>query len=148
MRPSVHVTVSIIGGVLVGSLLGSWQAAACSVFSGVLVDLDHVVEYFGIRRKWVSIRDFFEFWMNYKEPRLYLFFHGIEYILILAGAAWLGVAPAITGGLAFGLFHHLLLDQFGNGIRPVGYFLLVRWAWKFKSERIFIAQDTVPTVKS
>jgi hypothetical protein len=148
MKPRVHVVASIVGGVLIWIFLGSWLAAVCSVLSGVLVDLDHVIEYFWIRRRWVSIKDFYEFWMSYKEPRVYLFFHGIEYMLLLGIAAWLGWAPAITGGLAFGLLHHLCIDQFGNGVRPAGYFFLVRWAWKFKSERIFVDRDIVSITKS
>jgi len=101
------------------------------------VDLDHCFEYLKARRRWVSIRDFFYFWRHFQETRIYLFIHSTELIFLFAIAALKGLAPEVTGGLAFGLLHHLILDQWGNGIRPGGYLLIMRMAWKFKSERIF-----------
>ncbi len=137
MRVTVHAGTSLVGGLALGLLSGSWLAAGCSVLSGVFLDLDHLVEYGLARRAHPSVRDFSKFWREYPEPRVFLWLHSGELLLVFAGAAWGGIAPAVTGGLAFGLAHHLLLDQLGNGVRWGGYFLLFRWALGFQTRRLF-----------
>lgn len=138
MKSSVHLAASAAGAGLLWAATGSWAAALWSCAGGWLLDLDHVPEYLAARPQRISAEDFFAFWRTFNEPRVYLWLHAWEWVPLL-GAAWLlGWAPAATGGLAFGLLHHLILDQFGNCVRPAGYSLLQRLRSGFKSEYVLL----------
>lgn len=139
MRPIVHVSASLAGGALLGALTGSWWAAGWSLVGGVLVDLDHVPEYF-LTPRLRSVPDFFAFWKHFAEQRLYIVLHDVELVLLLGLAALLGWAPALTGGLAFGLAHHLLLDRWGNEVRWSGYFFSARLWRGFSSKQLLVPE--------
>ncbi|MBN1596566.1 hypothetical protein JW933_11630 [candidate division FCPU426 bacterium] len=148
MSPLVHVSVSLAGGFCLAGVSGSWTAALYSCLSGVLLDVDHGCDYFFARKQWVSAPDFFRFWKDFSQPHLYLPLHSMEWLLLLGAAAWLGWAPAVTGGLAFGMLHHLLVDQWGNGVHPGGYWLIMRGLWKFSSKKILRWGEAPPKVQS
>ena len=145
MRASLHGAVSLAGALGLWSVTGSLPAALWSVAGGVAIDLDHVLEYVLSRPSRWTPGGFFRFWAAYPLERIYLVFHGAEYILVLGALAAWHVAPAVTGGLAFGLAHHLLCDQACNGVRAGGYSLLARAAWGFRSRRIFLARERRPS---
>jgi len=148
MKPSAHVGISAIAGAGAWGLSGSWEFAAWSAIAGVLIDLDHGYEYFLYRRRWVSLEDFFNFYQTYTEPKLYVWLHGIEWVMLLGLAAALGLAPVLTGGVAFGMLHHLVADQFGNGIRWGGYSILYRWLVRFESSKLFLNPAGEPASNS
>lgn len=137
MSPIIHVSASLAGGALLGMVTGSWSAAGWSLVGGVLVDLDHVPEYFLASRR-RSVPDFFAFWKHFAEERLYIVLHNVEFVLLLSLAALLGWVPVLTGGLAFGLAHHLLLDYWGNEVRWSGYFFLARLWRGFSSKQVLV----------
>jgi hypothetical protein len=138
MKPSVHVSVSCAAAAALWLLTGSVQSALWSLVGGVLIDLDHLYEYFIARRHWGSVRDFFDFFNDYQEQKVYVWFHSVELLLVLIGAALAGWAPGLTWGLAFGMLHHLITDQLGNHVHWGGYSLAYRIFIGFQCDRVFL----------
>lgn len=136
MRPSVHAIASISGGIILWQGCHSWQAGLISVLAGFFIDLDHFFDYIIAGERSWKIKDFLHFYHTFKEPHIYVPLHAWELVPILGALAWAGFWPAWLGGTAFGMGHHLLLDQIGNGFKWNGYILTHRLLSGFKSESI------------
>ena len=136
MRTRNHIIVS--AGVSAGlqTTIHSWPATAACFFSGFLIDVDHYLDYFIIRKKFpYRYNDLYDFCMYSKQSKVYLFLHAYEFLLALwlsicffhLGKVWLGVAIGVT--------IHLVFDQFINPIKPLFYFLTYRIMNKFDTKR-------------
>lgn len=115
----------------------SWPATLGCFFSGVLIDLDHYLEYYLLRKEFpYRYKDLVDFcWYN-DEKKLYLLFHAYEYVFVLWFLIYFfGLSP-VWSGLAIGLTIHLLLDQWTNPIKPLFYFLTFRIKNKFEKIEI------------
>ena len=138
MKPSYHVTSStILSGVLY-LMTKSWGMAVACFLSGILIDLDHVLDYmiiYGWRT--FTIRRFFYVFYHVRFKQIYLFFHAWEWLIILLGAAWMtGWNPWLVGLFA-GIGLHMILDYFHNGGYIWSYSLILRWKNKFDFETTF-----------
>jgi len=118
-------------------LLGGGLTAATGILvGGILIDLDHILEYllhFGLpfRR-----RTFFKAAREHIYPRYYLFAHSWE----LCGLLWLLAALTcrpFLWGLAGGSSLHLILDQLGNPCHFFTYSFLWRAGHGFRTEAVF-----------
>ena len=103
--------------------------------AGVLLDLDHWLDYFLNRGIRLNVREMFHLLCNNLTPRVYIFFHSYE----LGAAIW--IAAIVRGGdllwgVALGFSLHIILDRWMNPVRPFAFFLLYRIAVKFESRRI------------
>ena len=106
---------------------GNIWYVALSLFLGFLVDVDHVIDYIREERKF-NFKDLFV--KSYKGDfeKLYVIFHGWEYIAL----AWAGAL--ITGAPEFGVVFtvsylvHMIPDQLMNNVKPLGYSILYRWS--------------------
>lgn len=128
----------VAGGLFVIS--GSWQMAAASLVSGVLVDVDHTVEYaveHGI--SW-DFKRFLHLVYEAKYKRVFYLLHGWEWLAVgliaVSATGW----TAWGSGLLVGYGQHLLLDQFGNRGTFWSYSLLWRWKQGFDHGRCFPAR--------
>ena len=141
MRAGYHVAVS--AGISTGLqvILHSWPATIGCFFSGILLDLDHILEYYLIRKKLpFSYRDLVDFCLYDKGGKIYLFLHAYELLLalwILIGFLSLG---KVWLGIAIGLTVHVVCDQWANPIKPLFYFLTYRINNKFEKTRILSAR--------
>jgi hypothetical protein len=141
MKVKYHIVAS--AGISLGcqAAMHSWPATLGCFFSGVLIDLDHYLEYYIFRKKFpYRYKDLFDFcWYN-EESKLYLFLHAYEYPFILwfliyffsLGKVWLGVALGLTTHLAF--------DQWINPGKPLFYFLMFRIKNQFEKIKIVSAR--------
>lgn len=112
----------------------SVSAAVTAVAVGVLMDVDHLLDYY---------------WWLWREQRDYvwLFLHGYELAVLLFLAAWLWEWHPVA--LAAGLAHlvHLVTDQFTNHVRPLTYFYTYRALHRFRRVQVsdwsatFVYQD-------
>jgi hypothetical protein len=127
MRARGHIIVS--AGVSLGCqvTMHSWPATLGCFASGVLIDLDHYLEYWLLRKKFpYRYKDLVDFcWYN-EEKKLYLLFHAYEYVFVLWFLIFFSGLRQVWLGLAIGLTIHLVLDQFTNPIKPLFYFLTFR----------------------
>ncbi|MCB9757085.1 MAG: hypothetical protein H6753_01520 [Candidatus Omnitrophica bacterium] len=161
MKASYHIVVS--AGVALGlqAMLHSWPASLGCFVSGVLIDLDHYLEYYISKRRIpFRYKDLLDFCTSHKDKKLYLFFHGYEYLFILWILIYVFYLNNIFIGIALGLTIHLICDQFTNPTKPLFYFITYRLKNQFiktniLSERYFLlnAQEynevgTVPTFRS
>lgn len=133
MKPVWHLTTSAAGAMAVQASTGDAGAAAVFFLGGVFIDLDHLVDYCrmlgpaeGIRALALAAVDD-GLAKRFRPARLFLPLHGWEWAGLLLGAGGLARAPGLFC-LGLGVFVHLVLDQWGNRFRPLGYFFLAR-AW-------------------
>jgi len=124
MGPVGHTVISGALGVVVGAATGSPAAGATTLAVGVLMDVDHLF-------------DFYQWYGRGKSKRIYLFFHAWEYsvigLIVLTAAFFhpllLAVVVAQLG--------HVATDHFHNRLPTWAYFISYRIARKF--ETVYIA---------
>lgn len=137
MKVSQHIAVSlpVAGGVYAVS--GSWQMAAASVAGGVLVDVDHLLDYFIEYGAHFSIKNFFSSFPEGRYRRIFIPLHGWEWIVVGTVLAWLTGWNVWIVGFMIGFCHHMLTDQLMNSASPLGYSLVWRLATGFDPSRAF-----------
>ncbi|HMR62869.1 MAG TPA: hypothetical protein PKE64_02560 [Anaerolineae bacterium] len=129
MLPPKHALISASIGTAGWWLTGQPKACLVALASGVLPDLDHLIDYAYYNRR--------------GEHRLILPLHGYEFAL-------LGTIIALRGGhkvlsvAVISYFVHLLADQAENRTRRWGYSLLFRVWHHFRLEAI----STMPEAAS
>ncbi len=137
MRARYHVVASAVVAVGFQSAVNSWPAALGCFLSGVLIDLDHYLEYCILRGKFpFRYKELVEFCLYGKDNKVYLLFHAYEFIVILWAGIYFFHLGSIWIGIALGLTVHMIFDQFTNPIRPLFYFLTFRFAQKFEKSKL------------
>lgn len=137
MGPMKHIVASTVLATSVYIGTKSLSGALTCVASGVLVDLDHIIEYgkycFDYKQKW-SWKEFFSgTYFDVKET-VYVVFHSWEVAVLLA--ILLIMKKNGDGYMLFGAFMgyslHLVLDQIGNNLKKFSYFELYRFKNKYE----------------
>src|SRR3989338_9530959 len=127
MSPTRHAIISAGGSLGIVYITHSWTAAVFCFLSGVLIDIDHVFDYWAAKRRvFFSYEELVMFCGKEKEGRLYLIFHSYE--LLAAGwILYLFTQPSVVWlGFLIGVTVHLLCDQYYNDFRSFSYFLTYR----------------------
>ena len=104
---------------------------------GVLVDLDHLIDYwYSERRITFDVHDFLATRYFRKSGRIFVLFHAFEYLPLVflfwqgyKGRKW---AVAATAAMS----SHVLADHFINDLRPLGYFILYRLKHRFRAAEL------------
>lgn len=130
MRPLQHLAYSTAAASVLLLTTKSPKIAMGCVASGVLVDLDHLIEY----RKYCGAQwDWEEFSSGIyfdKKGTVKVIFHSWEAACVLWGVVLArdGIRmKSLLYGIAAGYTLHLILDQIGNNLNMMGYFELYRW---------------------
>ena len=110
---------------------------ALSLGFGVLVDLDHFVDYwYSEGRVCFDWKTFMatRYWR--KSGRLFILFHAFEYLpfVFLAWQALKGRRWAVAATAA--MSSHIVADHLVNELRPLGYFILYRLAHGFRAAEL------------
>ncbi len=123
MGPIGHTVISSGVGVGVGIATGSPEAGALALGVGVLMDIDHVF-------------DFYRWYVGGKPDQVVLVLHAWEYSL--AGLVAVGAVAYHPLFLALVLAHlaHVATDHFHNGLPPLTYFMSYRIAKRFATAEI------------
>lgn len=144
MGPSKHVIISFSAGVVLWFFTRSFYAGLLCFASGVLIDLDHILE-FAIHHDWknFTIKNLYEACEHTMKQegerrftRSYLIFHAVEIILLL----WIAVIyikNIYLFAFTLGYSLHIILDYIGNPVYFHSYFIFSRVLKKFKTEKIF-----------
>jgi hypothetical protein len=115
MGPVGHSLISAgIGGAVWGAT-GSPVAGAVAVGVGVLVDLDHLY-------------DFYNWYIRRKGDKLHVLFHGWEYSIAVFFVLGLVYYHPLLLAAALAHLAHVTTDHFNNGLPPLGYSVIYR-AW-------------------
>ena len=104
---------------------------------GVLVDLDHLIDYWYFKRRICFDRNEFlhsRYWE--RTGRLFVLFHAFEYLplVFFFWQGWKGRKWAVAATAA--MSSHVLADHFINELRPLGYFISYRLANGFRADRL------------
>lgn len=123
MMPQGHAVISAAAGAAVWGVTHQPWAVLSAVLTGVLVDLDHLLDYY----RWI---------VKERREHVWLVLHGYELTAVAVLAAYLsGWDPVIVAaGIAW--LCHVLTDQFTNHVRPGTYFLTYRALQGFRRERV------------
>lgn len=139
MRARYHAAFSMGTGFLGWALSRSWGLTLGIMMGGVIIDLDHLVDYI-VHYGWrLDIRRFFRASYCGEYERALLFLHAWE-LWLLVGCAALIFPRQWLAGLALGWGLHLLLDQVMNRPVPGAYSLIYRWKRRFRYEVLFPLQ--------
>ena len=136
MLPRGHVIASGIVGLCVWAYFKSIGCAAVSFASGVLLDADHLIDYYASHGFTFKFKDIYAVCRDVKLKRLFLVLHSYELLTLFWIAIFAFGLSNIWKALAIGWTQHILLDQFTNPINPPGYFITYRLIQGFKKERI------------
>ena len=130
MGPIGHMVVSGAAGGAVYLATGSPMAGAATLGVGVLLDLDHVYDYY-------------QWYVKGRRNKLYIWLHAWEYsaagILVLASVWYHPLLVAFV----VGHLSHVTADHLHNRLVGFGYSLLYRLMVRFERVRI-ITFDQAP----
>lgn len=137
MKLEHHIAFStIISGILY-AIFKSWGLSIAAFISGIFIDLDHVVDYVIAHGLHFNVKGFFPFFYEEKHNKITLIFHGWEFLIFFAAAAWFTDFNLLVTGVLIGYGHHIVLDFFYSKASFWSYSLIWRWKNKFDSKRIF-----------
>ena len=137
MKPQGHVIVSVGLGGLFWARSRDFRTLLISLIFGVLVDIDHLVDYFYAERSFrFNLRAFLSSRSWARSGRVFVLFHGFEYLPFvflfwqgMRGRKW---AIAATSAMSV----HLLADHVLNDLKPLGYFITYRLAHRFRASEL------------
>lgn len=144
MGPISHIAVSFSMGAVVWFFAKSLYAGLACFISGILSDLDHIIEYI-IHRGWKNItpRKVYQACEqttrqegNDRFPKLYLIFH-INEVAILLWIVSLYTKNLYLIAIAFGYSIHMVMDCIGNPTYLYAYFMTWRIINNFNPNRFF-----------
>ncbi len=134
MKLKHHITASIIISALLLAISKSWIIFTSSLISGVLIDIDHILDYLWEFRKPFIIKEFID--LNYQRKTLFLMivFHSWELLALLSICAFLMSWNPWIVGTIIGFTHHLILDQIFYKLNKWSYFFFWRMKNSFSVE--------------
>lgn len=130
MSPPGHAVISAGVGAVVWAFTRSVSAAVTALAVGVLMDVDHLVDYY--------------FWLwKERTTHLWLVLHWYELAIPMFLATWLSGWHPMLLAATLAYLAHMLTDQFTNRLEPFTYFMTyratrgfaLRELVKFKEER-------------
>ncbi len=133
MLPSRHIIVSLPLGAGLTLFTGSAVSGLLCLFGGVLIDIDHIIEYsihygfknINFQQIYQACRNLITSVENGELEKIYLFFHAAELSILL----WVSFALSkniYLLAIALGYTGHLTLDVLANEIKPWAYFISLR----------------------
>jgi hypothetical protein len=134
LRPQGHVIASAgLGAIFWAKSRDPWTMVLSLAF-GVLVDLDHFIDYwYSEGRICFDARTFLKTRYWQRSGRVFVLFHAFEYlpVVFVVWQAFKGRRWAVAATAA--MSSHLLADHFINELGPLGYFILYRAAHGFRA---------------
>ena len=147
MKLKSHFLVSIIFSTLLFVIFKSWKISVSSFLGGVLIDCDHIFDYFWEFRNRFSVKKFFDVYYNGKMLFSMIVFHSWELLVLLSICAFsMRWNPWIIGA-TIGFTQHIVLDQIFNKpsrcYKPNGwiYFFFYRLKNDFNMKKMFPKLD-------
>ncbi len=125
-----------LGAVFWAKSRDPWTFVLSMAF-GVLVDLDHLIDYwYSEGRITFDVHTFLRTRYWQRSGRLFVVFHAFEYlpVVFLVWQAMKGRRWAVAATAA--MSSHLLADHLVNELKPLGYFILYRLAHGFRSDEL------------
>ena len=124
-----HVGHTVISGAVGGGVwlaTGSPAAAGAAFGAGVLIDVDHLYDYY---QRYVKRR----------QHKVYVLFHAWEYSLIGLLILTMALYHPVLLGVFLGHLSHVVTDHLVNRLSPFGYSILYRLSRGF--DRGYVTPD-------
>lgn len=138
MKLRSHIVITLAISSMIYFAYNSLSLFISSLIGGILIDVDHLFDYYLHRGMDFRIRRFFAWCYKSQWNTLIIFLHSFELIVIF----WLAISMLRLGlfwvGLAVGVSQHLILDMLFNSGRlsVFSYFFTFRFINGFKKEYI------------
>lgn len=137
MKVSGHVAISSSVSLAIFLISRNFLLTLSSFLAGVLIDLDHLWDYFRSEGLKFDLKDFFYKCDNFQLKKFCLFLHSFELLSVLGIFTYLNTHNHLLIGTLIGFSQHLFLDQIFNRAELLGYFFFYRWRKGFSGESIF-----------
>ncbi|MBI4350366.1 MAG: hypothetical protein HY550_02900 [Elusimicrobia bacterium] len=127
MKAKAHVCASAAAGAAVWGSTGSAAMAVSCLASGILLDADHLLDFYLLAGEPFSVKGFVSWCDELRWEKIYLALHSYELYVLLVLAARL-FPGEILYGVLLGMGLHLFMDQTGN--KPLNkwfYFMTFRY---------------------
>lgn len=144
MLPSRHIIVSLSLGGGLWFYTQSLFAGLLCFLSGILVDVDHIVDYaINSGLKGINLKDIY--WTCFRLPhqreesklkKVYLIFHSWEAVVLF----WIGFLlfrNIYLLAITLGYTSHLVMDTAVRAFHPLAYFVTYRLRKNFMTTRLF-----------
>lgn len=112
----------------------SFASALVCFFVGILVDVDHYIDYARDRGCNFNLKGFFQYCHGSQYDRLFIVLHGYEYFVPLAFILVLSEYNLFAAAIFVGYAQHMLFDQFTNPVKPLAYFITYRLKNRFSKQ--------------
>jgi len=123
-----HFSLSIIAGVIIGYLTSNYYAILIALVSGFFIDFDHLIDYcIYTKFQKFNLKEFLSGKFFDYSGKVYVVFHGYEYILIFLIVAL--AVPSLNWffySLALSHLLHLIYDTISNKPKWPTYFIIYR----------------------
>ena len=136
MKPIPHIVASGIISAISIAYFKSFGYAAVSFLAGVLIDLDHIIDYYLNYGFTFNIKKIYNSCLAISLKRLYIVFHSYELIAFLWAAIYIFSLSKFWQAIALGFTQHIILDQVSNPVRAFGYSFIYRLCNAFDADRI------------
>jgi len=141
MKVEQHIAVSVGVSGAIFVITRSWPITLSSLFVGIFLDLDHLIEYvreFGFR---FNLKRFLNASYDRQYKKVVLILHAWEWIPLIAAAIWWTDWNPWVSGAAIGWLQHMFCDQLFNTPKPWAYSILWRRIHHFDHQRTFPKYD-------
>lgn len=119
-----------------------FKSAGCALASflaGVVIDLDHLFDYYSNKKFTFSIKRIYYACLKMDLERIYILLHSYEVIALLWIAIYAFSLSNVWKAAAAGFTQHIIFDQITNPLNAFGYFLTYRALKRFK--KIYLIQE-------
>lgn len=137
MKPSHHIGVSLIAGVVTFFTIRAILPSVVCFLAGWLIDVDHIWDFYANGCRRFSIKRFGLAMDSGEIKKAHFYLHSYELLLILILLSFATQFNYLLSYTALGFAIHLFLDQIGNPVNSLTYFLTYRILNGFKPEIIF-----------
>lgn len=108
--------------------------AFISFVSGILIDLDHIIDYYKNNGFTLNPGVVYDACLDIKFDTLYIIFHSYEIVIVL----WIAIACLSLSNAwkaaAIGITQHVIFDNLTNPMRKMGYFFTYRAMKGFRKD--------------
>ncbi len=137
MKLKQHITISLFFSAFLFAVSKSWIISTSSLISGVLIDCDHIFDYFWEFRKRFRVKEIFDAYHNEKILFHMKMFHSWELLALLSICAFsMSWNPWIVG-VTIGFSQHIVLDQIFYKRNRWIYFFFWRLKNGFNMKKMF-----------
>jgi hypothetical protein len=136
MRLTEHIAASAAASAGIYAATKSPEMAVYSFIAGILIDADHLLDYWSENSFNLNISRFFKTCNECHFTITRLYFHSIEGLILLCAVSYFTRSVLITA-VTLGMAQHMAFDQYKNKVFPSSYFFLYRLFYGFKAVNVF-----------